>query len=143
MVRTAMSSQGLTFNGGVIADLRRAGGMADDIWWLNIYVMLSRARKLENLILIGLTPQIKELLEAGPPTYIRKQIKALQEKAKRTCPQVYRGSHPPNVVHPDVRFLAHMAIIWGRRTPIKSYFWGRGAKGTYRGIQLKVGHVMY
>ena len=44
MVRTAMSSQGLTFNGGVIADLRRAGGMADDIWWLNIYVMLSRAR---------------------------------------------------------------------------------------------------
>ena len=26
MVRTAMSSQGLTFNKGVIADLRRAGG---------------------------------------------------------------------------------------------------------------------
>ena len=79
MVRIAMSSQGLTFNGGVIVDLHRAGGMADDMWWLNIYVMLSRARKLENIILIGLTPQLKELLEAGPPAYIRVQIKALQK----------------------------------------------------------------
>ena len=49
MVRTAMSSQGLTFNKGVVADLRRAGGMQDDIWWLNVYVMLSRARNLEKL----------------------------------------------------------------------------------------------
>ena len=34
LVRTAMSSQGLTFNGGVVADLRRAGGMDNGIWWL-------------------------------------------------------------------------------------------------------------
>ena len=61
--------------------MRRAGGMADDIWWLNIYVMLSRARKLDNLILAGLTPQIKEMLEAGPPAYIREKIKARQAKA--------------------------------------------------------------
>ena len=83
MVRTAMSSQGLTFNKGVIVDLRRAGGMTDDIWWLNVYVMLSRARKLENLILVGLTAKVRELLEAGPPAYIREQIKALQAKAAR------------------------------------------------------------
>ena len=84
MVRTAMSSQGLTFKSGVIADLRRAGGVMNDIWWLNVYVMLSRARKLDNLILVGLTPQIRELLEAGPPPYIRDRIKALQAKAART-----------------------------------------------------------
>ena len=83
MVRTAMSSQGLTFKKGVIADLRRAGGMTDDIWWLNVYVMLSRAKKLENLILMGLTPKIRELFEKGPPAYIREQIRALQAKAVR------------------------------------------------------------
>ena len=84
MVCTAMSSQGLTFNKGVIADLRRAGGMTDYIWWLNVYVMLSRARKLENLILVGLSAKVGELFEAGPPAYIREQIKALQAKAART-----------------------------------------------------------
>ena len=84
MVRTAMSSQGLTFKTGVTADLRRAGGMTDDIWWLNVYVMLSRAKKLENLILVGLTPKIRELFEKGPPAYIREQIRALQAKAVRT-----------------------------------------------------------
>ena len=84
MVRTAQSSQGLTFKKGVVADLRRAGGMTDDIWWLNVYVMLSRAKKLENLILIGLTPKVRELFEQGPPAYIRDQIRALQVKAART-----------------------------------------------------------
>ena len=84
MVRTAMSSQGLTFNGGVVADLRRAGGMEDDIWWLNVYVMLSRARKLDNLMLVGLSPQVRALLEAGPPAYIRQQLYTLQAKSVRT-----------------------------------------------------------
>ena len=84
MVRTAMSSQGLTFSRGVVADLRRAGGMTDDIWWLNLYVMLSRATSLDNLILVGLSDKVKELLEAGPPAYIRKELRALQQKAART-----------------------------------------------------------
>ena len=34
MIRTAMSSQGLTFANGVVADLRRTGGMTDDIWFV-------------------------------------------------------------------------------------------------------------
>ena len=53
MLRTAYSAQGLTLDGGVLVDLRRAGGLEDDDWWLAIYVMLTRARKLENLILLG------------------------------------------------------------------------------------------
>ena len=84
MVRTAMSSQGLTFPLGVVADLRRAGGMTDDIWWLNVYVMLSRATSLNNLLLIGLTDKVKELLEARPPRYVRKKIQELQRKAAST-----------------------------------------------------------
>jgi len=84
MVRTAMSSQGLTFPDGVVADLRRQGGMTDDIWWLNVYVMLSRATSLSNLLLVGLTNKVKELLEAGPPEYVKKKIQTLQRKAAST-----------------------------------------------------------
>ena len=51
---------------------------------MNVYVMLSRARKLDNLMLVGLTPQIRALLEAGPPTYIRQKIQTLQTKRMRT-----------------------------------------------------------
>ena len=84
MVRTAMSAQGLTFPDGVVADLRRQGGMTDDIWWLNVYVILSRATSLKNLLLLGLTNKVKELLEAGPPEYVRKKIQTLQRKAAAT-----------------------------------------------------------
>lgn len=48
MLRTAYSAQGLTLDGGVVLDLRRAGGLEDSHWWLAVYVMLTRGRKLEN-----------------------------------------------------------------------------------------------
>ena len=65
MLRTAYSAQGLTLQGGVVVDLRRAGGLGDDDWWLAIYVMLSRARELRNLILVGFTEQVEDLLRKG------------------------------------------------------------------------------
>ena len=46
--------------------------------------MLSRARKLDSLILVGLSPQVRALLEAGPPAYIRQKIHTLQAKSIRT-----------------------------------------------------------
>ena len=67
MIRTAYSAQGLTLEHGVVVDLRRAGGLQDDDWWLAIYVMLSRARKLKNLMLLGFSDQVEELLRRGPP----------------------------------------------------------------------------
>ena len=36
MIRTAYSAQGLTLEGGVLVDLRRAGGLQDDDWCLAI-----------------------------------------------------------------------------------------------------------
>ena len=77
-------AQGLTLEGGVVVDLRRAGGLEDDDWWLAIYVMLSRARKLTNMILIGVTPQVEDLLRKGPPTNLIKFTERLEEAAKRT-----------------------------------------------------------
>ena len=85
MVRTAQSSQGLTFKKGVLVDLRRAGGMPDDIWWLNVYVMLSRATCLKNLIVLGLTDKVRVLLERGPPTYLLDRLNELNVKARRTA----------------------------------------------------------
>ena len=84
MLRTAYSAQGLTLEGGVVVDLRRAGGLHNDDWWLAIYVMLSRARKLDNLIILGFTDQVEELLKRGPPVQLIKITKELEDRAKIT-----------------------------------------------------------
>ena len=84
MLRTAYSAQGLTLDGGVLVDLRRAGGLEDDDWWLAIYVMLTRARKLENLILLGMTDQVEDLLRRGPPAYLRELTDKLEAKGAST-----------------------------------------------------------
>ena len=84
MLRTAYSAQGLTLDGGVVLDLRRAGGLEDSDWWLAIYVMLTRARKLESLLLLGFTDQVEELLRKGPPTYLRDLTDKLEAKAAST-----------------------------------------------------------
>ena len=83
-LRTAYAAQGLTLHGGVVVDLRRAGGLGDDDWWLAIYVMLSRARKLTNLILVGFTEQVEDLLRRGPPTRLISVTEALEERAQIT-----------------------------------------------------------
>ena len=84
MLRTAYSAQGLTLEGGVVVDLCRAGGLQDDDWWLAIYVMLSLARKLHNLLLLGFTEQVEELLRRGPPEQLIKITTMLEERAQLT-----------------------------------------------------------
>ena len=84
MIRTAFSAQGLTLEGGVLVDLRRAGGLEDDDWWLAIYVMLSRARKLDNLILLGFNEKVEELLRRGPPEQLIKITKELELRGEVT-----------------------------------------------------------
>ena len=84
MLRTAFAAQGLTLEGGVVVDLRRAGGLEDDDWWLAIYVMLSRARKLSNMILLGFTPKVEELLRRGPPENLVRVTETLEEAADQT-----------------------------------------------------------
>ena len=92
MLRTAFAAQGLTLEGGVVADLRRAGGLEDDDWWLAIYVMLSRARKLDNLILLGFTPQVEELLRRGPPENLIKVTNRLETTAATTLESLSAAS---------------------------------------------------
>ena len=84
MLRTAYAAQGLTLEGGVLVDMRRVGGLIDDDWWLTIYVMLSRARKLKNLILVGFTEQVEDLLRRGPPTRLIDVTQMLEQRAQIT-----------------------------------------------------------
>ena len=84
MLRTAHAAQGMTLRGGVIVDLRRGGGLVNDDWWLAIYVMLSRAQKLTNLLLVGFTEQVEDLLRRGPPTRLIWVTVMLEQRAKIT-----------------------------------------------------------
>ena len=47
--------------------------MTDETWWFHLYVTLSRATRMEDLLL--LRPPPKDLLERGPPAAI---LRALQ-----------------------------------------------------------------
>ena len=68
---------------GVIIDCGRQEGGAhpkeDDDWWLDLYVMLSRATRLEDLLLLR-APDL-EFFAKGPPKTLRNQ---LAKFAKRT-----------------------------------------------------------
>ena len=80
---TSTLSQGQTLRKGVTIDCARdedAGrtGMSDEMWWLHLYVMFSRATCMRNMLI--LRPPAREFLERGPPASLRK---ALQEFDKR------------------------------------------------------------
>jgi hypothetical protein len=74
------SLQGATCDPGLIAHFampRRADG---DIKWLIIYVLLSRVRSLSNLRSVGLNPQIRKIIEGGPPTMLAENFERLFRK---------------------------------------------------------------
>ena len=81
---TATASQGQTIRAAVTIDCARnepqgQRGTNDDAWWLNLYVMLSRATRIEDLLLIRAPPC--EFLLHGPPASLQT---ALAQVAKRT-----------------------------------------------------------
>ena len=68
---------------GVIIDCGRQEGGAhpkeNDDWWLDLYVMLSRATRLDDLLLLR-APEL-DFFAKGPPKTLRQQ---LAKFAKRT-----------------------------------------------------------
>ena len=77
---TAAASQGQTLRKGITIDCARiegANAMNDDSWWLNLYVMFSRATQMSDLLL--LRPPARQFLERGPPDTVKKQL-AIFEK---------------------------------------------------------------
>ena len=84
---TATSSQGRTIRAKVTIDCARieqtgGRGLTDDEWWLNLYVMLSRATRMEDMLL--LRPPPRSLLERGPPESVRQALRRFKEAEKNT-----------------------------------------------------------
>ena len=84
---TATASQGRTIRAPVTIDCGRihqegAMGMGDDTWWLNLYVMLSRATKMEHMLLIR--PPSRELLERGPPAAVRSALEIFEMREQKS-----------------------------------------------------------
>ena len=75
-VVTSTACQGRTMRDGVIIDCGRLEGGShekeDDDWWLDLYVMLSRATRLEDLLLIR-APELS-FFAKGPPKTLQKQL---------------------------------------------------------------------
>ena len=73
---TSTACQGRTMRDGVIIDCGRNEGGShpkeDDDWWLDLYVMLSRATRLEDLLLMR-APDLS-FFAKGPPKTLRMQL---------------------------------------------------------------------
>jgi len=73
---TSTACQGRTMHDGVIIDCGRQDGGShpkqDDDWWLDMYVMLSRATRLDDLLLLRAAEL--EFFAKGPPKTLRKQL---------------------------------------------------------------------
>jgi len=61
------SMQGMTATPGLVAHWVLPPRVASDIKWLICYVTLSRVPSLDQLVSIGLSDKIREVLESGPP----------------------------------------------------------------------------
>ena len=71
------SLQGATCDPGLIAHFEMPKRAHDDIKWLIVYVLLSRVRSLANLRSIGITSQIRKIIEAGPPSMLAENFERL------------------------------------------------------------------
>ena len=84
---TSTACHGNTLRAGVTVDCARLEpqgmqGMKDDIWWFHIYVMLSRATQMEDLLL--LRPPPREFFERGPPPSIVAALRQFEAKTLAT-----------------------------------------------------------
>ena len=78
-VKTVQTSQGMSMD--VVKAFLAKGNHDDSEWWLNVYVMLSRATSMGGLNLWGMPP--REFFSRGPPEYIKKGLPPLIARAER------------------------------------------------------------
>ena len=73
---TVYAAQGSTFD-TLVADMAKPPGMNPHVYWLACYVMLSRARSLDGLLV--LRPASREELSGTPPQYLLDELQRLEE----------------------------------------------------------------
>ena len=85
MVRTSTACQGKTFDQGVVIDCARretgAHPTSDGDWWLHLYVMVSRATSIHDLLLLR-APESDWLLR-GPPENLRQRLQLFRARVGR------------------------------------------------------------
>ena len=76
-VITTTACQGRTMRQGVVLDCGRhetgTGKKDDDAWWLELYVMLSRATTARNILTMRAPPF--DFFQRGPPNDLRGQLR--------------------------------------------------------------------
>ena len=84
-VITATACQGRTMRAGVLIDCGRheSGNTKkeDGDWWLDVYVMLSRATRLDDLLLLR-APPVSFLLQ-GPPPDLKQRLQAFAVRTNK------------------------------------------------------------
>ncbi len=90
---TTTASQGQTIRAGVTIDCARNEpqanrGTSDDEWWLNLYVMFSRATRMDDMLL--LRPPPRQLLERGPPASVREALRRFERVEADTVADALR-----------------------------------------------------
>ena len=84
-VITATACQGRTMRAGVVIDCGRhecgSTRKEDGDWWLELYVMLSRATRLDDLLLLRAPPS--SFLLQGPPPDLQKRLQSFAARTKK------------------------------------------------------------
>ena len=75
--RTIQSSQEKTFRSGLIGDMGNLNTARDD-FWSALYVLLSRATRMEDMLLLRCPP--KSFFDEGPPAYLKNFLRTLHGK---------------------------------------------------------------
>ena len=105
----------------VIADMERAPRWNDDDHWLSCYVMISRARALEGLLLLRLAT--REELNRGAPASLLAEIDRLLslEKESTKALEAYIRTLPLKVVPPEILrlFVTEPTSAVGVKRPLQ------------------------
>ena len=101
-------------------------GMKRDDYWIGVYVALSRARRLDTLLLLGEpTPQERAALEEGPPRVLLDEMERLATLATETQQRIeviracWAGAAEPGELEQGRCFL-FTPMGWGWRCALSS-----------------------
>ena len=79
------SLQGTTADPGMVAYWEMPQRASQDLKWLITYVMLSRPRSLSSLRSVGIGPEVRKIIEQGPPEELVQSFDVLfGEKMRKT-----------------------------------------------------------
>ena len=86
---TLYTLQGATTSPGMIYHFRTSRRISAVMEWISTYMALSRVQSLEQLRSIGLTTDIKDLINNGPPKgFLTRFLDVFEDKIKQTASDV-------------------------------------------------------